>query len=295
MANEYIGSGAAAGAQSAANGIGSAFKAAAMAPMVAQQAEQNAALTLAKIFANQQSGSKHEQEARGLKMTNDFRGNVDQAIAANPNMPQFEQQLMKAYKYAGAGNIADFSRGGQMQQKIADIEAIKTNPTLATPAAQAYFATSGSAPFDDVGNTGSSINRVTGGQSVTNPTLGKIYENKGGSKPGATSKSDPADKNRRTDIAEDNQIRLQYNTEYPVSFGQRPKDAPPFQDYLEAAKSKRSPNKNPAATSSSQTINPSNKPFTPSPEMIAVQGDYQAGKITRDQAKKKLKDLGMPD
>ena len=291
MGTYDIGGGAAAGAQSAANGIGSAFKAAAMAPMVAQQAEQNAALTLAKIFANQQSGSKHEQEARGLKMTNDYRGGVDEQLAANPNMPQFEQQLMKAFKYAGAGNIADFSRGGQIQQKIADIEAIKANPNLATPAAQAYFATSGGAPFDDVGNTGSSINRVTGSQAVTNPALEKTYENKGGSK-GA--RGDTPDKVRRTDIAEDNAIRLQYNTEYPTSFGQRPKDAPNFQDYLKAAKERKGANKNPAAPSSSQTMNP-NQPFTPSADMLKVQADFKAGKITRDQAKQKLKELGMPE
>lgn len=292
MGTYDVGGGAAAGAQSAANGIGSGLKALAMAPMVAQQAEQNTAMTLAKIFANQQAGNKHGEEARGLKMTNDYRGGVDEQIAANPNMPQYEQKLLQALKYVGAGNIADFSRGGQMQQKIADIEAIKTNPSLATPAAQAYFATSGSAPFDNVGNTGSSINRATGGQVVSNPALDKIFENKGAGKGG---KGDSTDKGRRTDIAEDESIRKQYNTEYPLSFGQRPKDAPNFQDYLQTAKDKRSKNKNPAPATSSQTINPSNKPFTPSPEMISVQADYQAGKITRDQAKKKLKDLGMPD
>ncbi len=292
MANEYLGGGAAAGAQSAANGIGSGFKALAMAPMVAQQAEQNTALTLAKIFANQQSGNKHGEEARGLKMTNDYRGSIADKIAADPSMPQHFKDTLKIFEAVGEKNIADFARGGQINQKIADISAIKANPALATPAAQAYFATSGSAPFDNVGNTGSSINRATGGQAVTNPTLEKVFENKGS---GKGSKPESPDKTRRTDIAEDNQIRLQYNTEYPVSFGQRPKDAPNFQDYLKAAKEKRSPNKNSAPASTSQTMNPSNTPFTPSKDMIAVQADYQAGKITRDQAKKKLKDLGMPD
>lgn len=286
-----IGGGAAAGAQSAANGIGSAFKAAAMAPMVAQQAEQNTALTLAKIFANQQSGNKHGEEARGLKMTNDFRGNVDQEIAANPTMPTYQQNLLKALKYVGAGHIADFSRGGQIEQKVADIEAIKTNPALATQAAQAYFATSGSAPFDNVGNTGASINRATGDQSISNPTLEKVFENKGS---GKGAKGDTPDKVRRTDIAEDNAIRLQYNTEYPLNFGQRPKDAPNFQDYLKAAKERKGTNKNPAAPSSSQTMNPS-QPFTPSADMLKVQADFKAGKITRDQAKQKLKELGMPE
>lgn len=292
MANEYIGGGAAAGAQSAAQGIGNGFKALAMAPLVAQQAEQNTALTLAKIFANQQSGNKHSEEARGLKMTNDYRGSIAEKIAADPTMTQNFKDTLKVFEAVGEKNIADFARGGQINQKIADIEAIKTNPSLATPAAQAYFATSGSAPFDNVGNTGSSINRATGGQAVTNPILEKVFENKGA---GKGSKPESPDKSRRTDIAEDNQIRLQYNTEYPVSFGQRPKDAPNFQEYLKAAKERRNPNKNSAPASTSQTINPSNKPFTPSADMIAVQADYQAGKITRDQAKKKLKDLGMPD
>lgn len=284
--------GRAQGAQYMGSGIGSAIKAVASAPMVQEQAQQNREMALAKLFANQQAGNKHSEEARALRSTNDYRDSVDQMIADDPTMDAFRKAQLSAFKLAGPQYMDQFSRSGQIEQKVADIQAIKANPALATPAAQAYFATSGSAPFDNVGNTGITLDRATGNQVLTNPVLEKIYENKGA---GRGSKSESPDKSRRTDIAEDESIRKQYNTEFPLSFGQRPKDAPPFQDYLQAAKARRNPNKNPSSDASSSTINPSNKQFTPSPEMIAVQADYQAGKITRDQAKKKLKDLGMPD
>ena len=289
MANEYIGGGAAAGAHSAAQGIGSTFKAIAMAPMVARQAEQNTAMTLAKIFANQQAGSKHEQEARGLKMTNDYRAKIEDQISANPNMPEFEKRSLRSLQAVGPGHVADFSRGTQIEQKIASIEDIKRNPSLATAAAQAYFATSGSAPFDNVANTGTSINRVTGSQVVSDPALKNIYENRGA---GKGKKAESPEDSRRTDIAEENQIRLQYNTEFPLTYGQRPKDAPPFQEYLKAAKERRGANKNPAPSTSGQTIKHS-QPFTPTADMLRVHADFNAGKITKDQATQKLKELGM--
>ena len=43
------------------------------------------------------------------------------------------------------------------------------------PMAQAYFATRGKAPFDNVGNTGFSLNALTGGQFEANPVLAKLF------------------------------------------------------------------------------------------------------------------------
>jgi len=292
MANIY-GGGAAAGASSMAQGIGGGLKALAAAPMVSQQAETNQALILAKLFASQQSGNKYGEEARGLKMTNDYRDGVDAEISNNPNMSPYEKATRIAFKNAGAQHMDNWSRSGQIEQRIANINAVQANPALATPTGQAYFSTSGSAPFDNVGNTGASMNRATGEQTVTNPTLTKVFEGKGG-RSGNAAKVETPDKGRRTDIAEENQIRLQYGTEFPVSFGQRQKDAPNFQDYLKSAKDAKSNNKNSAPSSSSQTMKPS-QPFTPSNEMLKVQADFKAGKITREQAKQNLKELGMPD
>lgn len=49
-------------------------------------------------------------------------------------------------------------------------------------------------------------------------------------------------------------------------------------------------NKNSSAPASSSTME-----FKPTPDMLKVQADFKAGKLSRDEAKKKLKALGMPD
>lgn len=49
-------------------------------------------------------------------------------------------------------------------------------------------------------------------------------------------------------------------------------------------------NKNSPAPASSSTME-----FKPTPDMLKVQADFKAGKLSRDEAKKKLKALGMPD
>lgn len=272
MGTYDIGGGAAAGAQASAQGIGNVFKALATAPMVAQQAEQNQALLLAKIFANQQSGSKHEQEAIGLRMTNDARSGIDAELAANPSMPPYERDTRIAFKYAGPQYMDNWSRSNQIQQKVSDIEAIKSNPLLATPTAQAYFATSGGAPFDNVGNTGRSLNRATGAQ-VDAGTLAKIWDaeamsrvSENNAQAGASSALMQQRLNNPDGAEGGREIQRQrfdlanYNTAYPVNSmtGLRPipKDVNPeihLRDYLEAARLMRE-NKNPKTQTSSSKI-----------------------------------------
>ena len=287
--------GAAQGAQLAAQGMGNALKALAMGGNVREDAAQKTALALSKIYANNMLGDKHGEETRGLKMTNDGRDSVETILANNPGMEQYLKQQLIAYRMAGPQHMDNFSRSGQIEQKIADIQAIKANPALATPAAQAYFATSGSAPFDNVGNTGASLNRSTGAQNVTSDVINRVYENKGAGKGGNTTiKPNDVIKN---DLSVDRAAQSAWDKEFPKdACGKRPANAPPIQEYMDTYRKIReqrtnTANKNPAPAAPAPTINPGADLAAAEP----VKAEYKAGKITRDQAKSKLKALGMAD
>lgn len=287
--------GAAQGAQFIGQGITNGMKAMAMGGDVREQAAQKTALALSRIYANNMSGDKHGEETRGIKMTNDGRASVETILADNPQLEQYLKSQLVAFKMAGPQYMDNFSRSGQIEQKISDIQAIKADPSKATPAAQAYFATSGSAPFDNVGNTGASLNRATGAQNVTSDVINKLYEAKGSGKGKAADGTIKPNDVIKNDLAIDRLAQGAWDKEYPKdAFGKRPTGAPTLQDYVTTyrdAREKRSGggNKNPAPGAPAPTI-------TPSADMAAaeaVKAQYKAGKITRDQAKKQLEALGM--
>lgn len=292
--------GAAAGAMAIGQGAGNALKALASGGDVREQAAQKTALALSKIYANNMMGDKHGEETRGIKMTNDGRESVATILENNPGLEQFMKQQLIAYKLAGPQYMDNFSRSGQIEQKIADIQAIKADPTKATPAAQAYFATSGSAPFDNVGNTGASLNKATGAQNVTSDVINRIYETKGGSKGRGNDGTIKPNDAIRNDLAIDRLAQSAFDKEYPKdAFGKRPAGTPNLQDYVASYRTAREArssgaggaNKNPATPVTAPTINPS----ADLTAAIAVRADFKSGKITRDQAKAKLKALGMAD
>lgn len=288
--------GAAQGAMAMGQGITNGMKAMAMGGDVREQAAQKTALALSKIYANNMSGDKHGEETRGLKMTNDGRDSVETILANNPGLEQYMKNQLVAYKLAGPQYMDNFSRSGQLEQKIADIQAIKADPTKATAASQAYFATSGNAPFDNVGNTGASLNRATGTQNVTSDVINKLYETKGSGKGKAADGTIKPNDVIKNDLAIDRLAQQAYFKEFPLNaFGTRAPGAPTMQDYVESyrtTREKRSTggaNKNPAMPASAPTITPSADVGAAE----AVKAQYKAGKITRDQAMSKLQALGM--
>ncbi len=120
--------------------------------------------------------TKAAEEARALKMSNDHRANVDQMIQAEPDMPQYKKNQLIALKLLGGQHMDNFSRSGEIEQRISHRDAVIKDPTLATPTAQAHAATSGRAPFDNIGNTGHSMNQVTGEQVTAHPGLAKLFQ-----------------------------------------------------------------------------------------------------------------------
>lgn len=72
-------------------------------------------------------------------------------------------------------NVQQMAQAGATDQSVRDQAAVIANPALALPTSQAYFATSGKAPFDNVNNTGYSVNGLTGDQVAANPVLAKLF------------------------------------------------------------------------------------------------------------------------
>jgi len=160
--------GGAAGATSLAKGIGSAIKAAALADQYKSDAYLS---TMGKV--------KNMEEARGLQMTNQHRMGID-AMIDDPNTDNFRKAQYIAFKLAGPQYMHNFSKAGETEQGVEHRESIIKNPALALPVAQAHFATSGKAPFDNINDSGYSINQATGEAVVAHPGMAKLFHNSEG-------------------------------------------------------------------------------------------------------------------
>lgn len=165
--SSFVLDGGAAGATALAKGIGSGLKAA----MLGEHYKSDA-------YLKALGSTKQAEEARSLRMTNDHRQNVDQMIRDDPTMPEYRKAQLVALKLLGGEHMDNFSRAGEVEQRVSHRDAVMQNPALAVPVAQAHFATSGKAPFDNVGTTGHSVNQVTGEQIVAHPGMAKLFQGK---------------------------------------------------------------------------------------------------------------------
>ena len=160
--------GGAAGANSLAKGIGNALQRVALADSYKNDAYLS---TMGKV--------KTAEEAKGLQMTNQHRINAD-AMLQDDTLSPFRRAQLVAFKLAGPQYMHNFSKSGETEQGIEHREAVLQDPTKALPVAQAHFATSGKAPFDNISDTGFSINQATGEQIMSHPGLAKLFNAKEG-------------------------------------------------------------------------------------------------------------------
>lgn len=156
--------GGAYGAQAIGAGIGDAMRAAATGGRVQQDA-----------YLKTMGNVKNAEEARGLRMTNDHRANVDNMLS-DPAMDAYRKAQLIAFKLAGPQHMDNFSKSGEIEQGNVSRQAIINDPSLATNVAKAFFATSGKAPFDNVGDTGYSMNKVTGESIAANPVMARLFQ-----------------------------------------------------------------------------------------------------------------------
>lgn len=198
--------------------------------------------------------TKAAEEARSLRLTNDHRESVDRMIADEPDMPQFKKNQLIALKLLGGQHMDNFSRSGEIEQRISHREAVLKDPSLATATAQAHAATSGKAPFDNIGNSGYSVNQISGEQHMAHPGMAKLFN--------AT--------HRTKSVQRDAVAAKKYNMDIDVNnakaynsvVAQVEKDMPGAKDEkiqaeVDARWARRSiPNRNPAPAVPAPTINP---------------------------------------
>ncbi len=110
------------------------------------------------------------------EMPVDGVGPVQPAPVTPDKMSSIARSIALFNKTLGVGGkVDDMAKAADTEQTMRERAAIIQNPALALPTAQAFFATSGKAPFDNVNNTGFSLNALTGGQFEANPVLAKLF------------------------------------------------------------------------------------------------------------------------
>lgn len=161
-------------------GIGSVFRALASAPMVRQQAEEQAALRNAQAYNANMSGNKLGAQAESERYTLDRRRSVPELIAADPDMPAHIRAAYKVFDLTGDTNMERIANAGQTFQtmdyrtKAADNlrDPNEMNKYISIAAGKTYE------PFAPVGTTGYSINQATGDQTEENQVLANLFGRK---------------------------------------------------------------------------------------------------------------------
>lgn len=125
---------------------------------------------LVEQFINSGSfGPTYETPADGV-------GPVPQAPIPADTMGLIARGLSLYNRTIGTNSkVDDMAKAGQLEKETADRQDIISGKAQALPVSQAYFATSGKAPFDDVGTTGYAINGLTGGISEGNGVLARLF------------------------------------------------------------------------------------------------------------------------
>lgn len=138
------------------------------APMAQEQLQLNAAKAQSLINSQLLAGQKSEEEARGLRLTNNLRdgtANIDEYLAkANPNYKNLsapEQAGLRSFTMLGK-DMRNHSQALNDYQEFYDREAIKNDPRLAGKINQSYFAVKGSDPRMKLGEN-DSITSLFGG------------------------------------------------------------------------------------------------------------------------------------
>lgn len=116
-------------------------------------------------------GPSYETPADGV-------GPVPQAPIPADTMSLIARGLSLYNRTIGTNSkVDDMAKAGNIERGMTDRQGIIDGKLQALPVSQAYFATSGKAPFDDVGTTGYAINGLTGGISEGNGVLARLFGN----------------------------------------------------------------------------------------------------------------------
>lgn len=154
------------GGQAAGQGLGNLFKALAQGGSVRQNAEITAAAPLA-------AARKNNAEAFGQEMTNDQRVALD---PTEQGITPYERALRTAFKWTGDRNIENVSKAN-LNFQSADLRQRATDTPNLSESNRLTSISSGKPyePYDNVGDTGFSLDKATGRQVQASPVLAKLF------------------------------------------------------------------------------------------------------------------------
>lgn len=204
------------GALAAGQGIGNMIKAAALAPMYRQNAEQDALLKGAQVYHHNMAANKAGTEAELLAQKLGLQRDPLKNVMIEQQVPLDRRAAIETFMQTGSfgpsyeapadgvgpvqpapvdpskmGNIAraialynktlgvggkvdDMAQAAEIEQRMRDRAGVISGQAP-LPVAQAYAATSGKAPFNNVGNTGTTLDVLTGNQFEGSPALAKLF------------------------------------------------------------------------------------------------------------------------
>lgn len=164
------------GADSVNQGVRGIFSALAQAPLVRQQAEQQAALRDAQTYNANMSGNKSGAQAEQERFTLDQRRAVPDVAPAG--MPGYEHTMRKIFQMTGDTNADRVSKAlintqtagirDKAAENVGNVDLMNRYNTLAKEGAT-YM------PFDDVGTSGYALNKATGSAVEANSVLAKLF------------------------------------------------------------------------------------------------------------------------
>jgi len=157
------------------SGIGNIFRSLATADTVRKKAEMDAGLRTAQAYLANMHGNKYGQEAEVLKYTLDNRKNIESYLEKNPDFADYLKNSLRIWGQTGKGDTRNIAQASGDLQKQAAIQDIQDGNADALRTGQAYFATSGKAPYANAKANGYTLNQLTGDQIEGNPIVAKLY------------------------------------------------------------------------------------------------------------------------
>ncbi len=116
-------------------------------------------------------GPSYEAPADGM-------GPIQPAPATPDTVAKLGQAVALMQRmYATDSKVDQGARAAEIEAQMGDRQRIVAGIQPALPTSQAYFATSGKSPFDDVGQSGYTINSLTGTITEANPVMARLFGN----------------------------------------------------------------------------------------------------------------------
>jgi hypothetical protein len=160
------------------------FSMLAEAPYLREREAMESALKSAQAYEANMQGNKHGIQAQHDQYSLEQRKGIDDYLAANPDLPEYQKRLALGHKWMGGNDIEKFAKAAtefqsqgfreQAENNLNDLDRVNRLNTLAEKGAT-YT------PYDNIGNTGFALNKATGAAVESSPALSRWHGTKNSS------------------------------------------------------------------------------------------------------------------